>query len=537
MINHIRDKIEKYEGRKLSCTIFTADEISYIYQVTSSFNSLPSKSRDFNKRLSAMYHGISEKLCKQCGKILEFKDFKTYPFQQYCSRKCKHDDPDSIKQALTKLKTNKKEISEKRKATCRRRYGVSNPMQVDRIKNLNVENRKNIESSIQKRKQTNILKYGHSNYLQSEEVKARRLQKILDRKFDDLVNFSTITPLFSREEYHGILNTGITNKYPFKCIQCNHEFKQHVASWTEHDKCPKCNSSINKFEEIISNILDEFNVDYITHDRNILSGKELDYYLPEHKLAIEIDGLYYHSTRFNSNRSYHLEKTEQCADQDIQLIHIFGDEIMTSPNIIKDRIRMHISRPDNVIYARKCTLKLISSSDKKEFLEKYHIQGNIPSSINIGLFFNDIMVSVMTFGKHRSSLGSMHVSGKYELYRYCTVENTRVVGGMSKMLKYFINEYNPVEITSYCCRRWSTLDNGYSKIGFQLHHVSGPNYWIVKGNNRYHRYKYRKSELSKLLESYDSNKSESDNLEANGLYKIWDCGSFVYKWTCKDISN
>ena len=100
------------------------------------------------------------------------------------------------------------------------------------------------------------------------------------------------------------------------------------------------------------------------------------------------------------------------------------------------------------IYGRNIVIKEINNSQKREFLDKYHIQGSDSSTIKLGGFAGDELVAVMTFSKLRESLGSKHrVAGEFELSRFATSAN--VIGGFSKMLKYAITNYNITYIKTF----------------------------------------------------------------------------------------
>ena len=136
----------------------------------------------------------------------------------------------------------------------------------------------------------------------------------------------------------------------------------------------------------------------------------------------------------------------------------------------------------------------------------------------------------MTFCKPRISLGHKKTSYDYELSRYATSYNYRVVGGFGKLFTYFKNNYEWKAIITYADRRWSD-GNLYEKCGFELNHVSAPNYWYTRGypKNREHRFKYRKQKLKKLFPNlYDENKTEKQMMKEAGYYRIWDCGNLVY---------
>jgi len=92
--------------------------------------------------------------------------------------------------------------------------------------------------------------------------------------------------------------------------------------------CPKCSKNYSKKEIEIQDFLKENKIEYQTNVKNILDdGTELDIFIPSHNLAIEYNGLYWHSENSGKkNRNYHLNKTLECQKKNIILIHIFEDE-------------------------------------------------------------------------------------------------------------------------------------------------------------------------------------------------------------------
>ncbi len=245
--------------------------------------------------------------------------------------------------------------------------------------------------------------------------------------------------------------------------------------------------------------------------------------IPEYNLAIEFNGLYWHSEIYK-DKNYHLNKTQQCEAKKIKLIHIFEDEWLFKKDIVKSRLINILGLTPNKIYARKTIIKEISPKESKEFLDFNHIQGNVNAKIKLGLYYDNELVSIMTFGKGRIIMGGN--SNQYELLRFCNKLNTTVIGGADKLLKYFIKTYQPKEIISYADRRWSQGDL-YEKLGFNFIHNSKPNYFYINQNIREYRFKYRKNILVK--EGYDINKTERDIMLERKIYRIYDCGAKLYK--------
>lgn len=291
--------------------------------------------------------------------------------------------------------------------------------------------------------------------------------------------------------------------------------------------CPSCGNNISTAETAISECIRSFGFEPKENDRSILDGYEIDVFVPSEHIGIEFDGLKWHCDQYKDD-NYHLNKTDECLKKGIRLIHIFEDEWAHKQDIVKSMLASIFGKTERKIYARKCEVREVGNTVKKMFLEENHIQGDVVSKINYGLYYDDELVSMMCFGKPRISLGKKEVKeDEYELLRFCNKKYTTVVGGASKLFKHFIYEYKPEVITSYCDRRWS-VGNMYIKLGFKLSHVSQPNYFYVNGQNRENRFGYRKSELVK--EGYSSKKTEREIMKERGIPRIYDCGSYVFVW-------
>lgn len=314
--------------------------------------------------------------------------------------------------------------------------------------------------------------------------------------------------------------------FSIKCNKCNHEHYRHIKSIIHKNICPSCKKvGTSSYEHEIYDFLKENNIsNIILNDRTLLKTHELDLYLPDYNIAIEIDGLYWHSETVGKDKNYHINKTQMCNKLGIRLIHIFEDEWVNKKDIVKQKIKniLHISTNERV-YARKCTIKEISNSEVKEFFNNNHIQGHVNSKINIGLLYNNEIVSVMSFSKPSIAKGKANYN--FELTRYATSKN--VIGGAGKSFSYFIKNYNPLSIISYCDLRWGT-GNMYSKIGFNYIGDTKPNYWYTKGFNRYHRYNFTKYKL--VEQGYDINKTEKEIMSDLKYNIIWDCGHSKWEW-------
>ena len=316
------------------------------------------------------------------------------------------------------------------------------------------------------------------------------------------------------------------------CIICpkHGEFWQKPGNHIENAaSCPKCIRQVSKWEQEIVDFLTKNDVYIEQSNRKILNGTEIDILLTDYGIGIECDGIYWHCEKF-IDKKYHLNKTLLAHINGIRLIHIFEDEWKIKRPILESMFLNMLGKTENKIYARKCEIKEVSGGDRKKFLNENHIQGDAVSSINLGLYYNNELVSLMTFSKPRINISKGEQSeGKYELVRFCSKLNTNVIGGASKLFKYFIEKYKPTEVVSYSDKRWAT-GGLYEKLGFVHDHDSAPNYYYVLEDKRENRFKYRKDRLIK--EGYDPNKSEHEIMLERGIYRIYDCGCKVWVNYC-----
>jgi hypothetical protein len=166
----------------------------------------------------------------------------------------------------------------------------------------------------------------------------------------------------------------------------------------------------------------------------------------------------------------------------------------------------------------------VNSKDAKEFLFDNHIQGEINAMVHIGLYYDNELVSILSMGKSR-----FDKEYEWEVLRFCTKVNNIVIGGFSKLYKYFLSVYKPENVISYVDRRYGS-GNFYTKFGFKYIGTSPPSYFYTKTNRRENRMKYQKHMLSEKLETYDPILTEWENMQLNGYDRIWDCGNHVYIW-------
>jgi hypothetical protein len=483
-----------------------------------------------------------KKICNNCN--IEFQVPPYLDKQEFCSKSC-----------AQQYKGKNKEWIQKREATCLEKYGAKNAFQSPEVqekyknnlkKKYGVENPFLVKEIRDKANKTIEQKYGYKYATQNKKIsnkiskalKGRNLprENFVEVKWEKLERYyevSKMKPLFSKEYLtDNKLNHAFQNKFKFKCEKCGETTEVYLSN----GYLPSCKCSEYKGYSLIEDELLVFISDMLgdkqifTNRRDILPNRlELDLYIPSHNLAIEVNGVYWHSEFMGKYRDYHLFKTEKCLDSGIDLIHILDYEWIFKKPIIQSILSNKLNKNNNIIYARKCELRIIEDIlSIKEFLNANHIQGYSHASTNLGLYYNNKLVSVMTFAKNRFK----KQTNEWEMVRFCNLLNTNVVGGASKLFKYFNDNFNPNKfpIISFADRRF--FNGGlYEKLGFKFENNTKPSYIYWKDNKILHRMSCQKHKLPKLLEKFDINKSEYENMKDNGWYRVWDSGNskWIYK--------
>lgn len=481
--------------------------------------------------------------CVVCGNLVTRWVKSKNQWWKWCSNKCMSIDPDIVfkKQqtnlvkfgghpmhcltTINKLKiTNLTKfgvenpfansvVKNKIQQTNLQKYGTKNPSNnknvIDKIKKKAIDRYKNQKSEIlEKRLKTNMERYGvYTNKL--IHISTDTNEKMNDIEWLKIEHINNKKPIEQIAEELNISPTPLFRRFAENGIPINRYSESRVQ------------------KDIIDFIKSISTEEIIVGERTICYPKEIDIYLPNKKLAIEVDGIYWHCESLGKDSQYHLTKTKQCEEKGIHLLHIYDVEWNSKKEIIKSKI-CHLLGFSKKIFARKTSIKQVSYKDAKNFLDCTHIQGYCSFKENFGLYLNQELVALATFSKTRFSK-----KYEWELVRYSSKLHTTVVGGIQKLLKHFTKEFRPVSLVSYADRRWTcSLKNVYNTIGFKKISESKPNYKYFKKNKSkmclYSRNAYQKHLLSTKLDYFDAEQSEYQNMLNNGYERIWDCGNLVF---------
>jgi hypothetical protein len=302
--------------------------------------------------------------------------------------------------------------------------------------------------------------------------------------------------------------------------------------------CPMCQPRLtfsSQSEQEVADFIEACGQKIIRNDRSVLGGFEIDIFVPDLKLGFEFTGLYWHAEKQNNNRLHLLWKMQHAAKVGVQLINIFEDEWKSKREIVESKIRNLLKIEGRRIFARHTQIDIVDSRQAQQFLNHNHIQGKDTSTIKLGLYFKNELVQLATFKKTNVVKGGR--GEHWELSRLCALNNTRVIGGASKLITHFNCEFNTERspLISFADRRWSN-GNVYRALGFKYVGETSPSYWYIL--DRYTRRVHRSSFMKhRLLEKFngDPSKSEWELAQEVGLDRIWDCGTT--KWVLDSSTN
>lgn len=431
--------------------------------------------------------------CEICGKVVEIPRGYEYKKDWTCSEECARlkrertcmdkygvraaAQSDSVKQKLSET-AKSDEYKENRINTCLDRYGYEYVSQVPEVRNKISETMKSKECQTQLRN-TTFSRFGTLFAMQNDEIKEKQSRTI--------------------QEKYGV---------PWACLT---------------DKCKNAQGHvISKLNERFGEMLDAQNV---THEFELrLENRAFDILLTDTETLIEIDPTYTHNVVGNHwgeglEPDYHLKKSELAEEYGYRCIHIFDWDDW-------DKVIAMLTPRKRRLFARNLN---IGSLDKKEadlFIDKYHLQGKCRGNVvNLGLFDGDDLIQVMTFGKPR-------YNKKYEneLLRLCTRSDCYVVGGAERLFTYFIRNFNPESIISYCDR--SKFSGAvYERLGMELVSVAEPAKVWSCGSDKITDNLLRQRGFDQLFNAnFGKGTSNEELMLQHGWLPVYDCGQHVYGW-------
>lgn len=508
--------------------------------------------------------------CEVCGKSYEVKDVKRSDARRTCSEECRfklqvqNTDYDKMVENLVNTLQDKYGVDnaakipgthDKIKATTLERYGKAWYSQTDEYKRrveltdkdkYGYEHHLKSPDIIDKRTTTVQDKYGVDNVFQADEIKERSKQT-LQAKYG--VNNISMLNISNQARWQSFVQDPIAylrSTYTERVTMAKLAIDLGAClSWIYVqlkglDVSNYIKHATSSMETYIYDFISEIcpNLQVNQHDRTVIAPYELDIFIPELNIAIECNPTVTHNSSFPDPwggdpkpKQYHYIKSQMCNNKGIFLFHIFGYDWTHKVDIICSMIQNLLGVNSIKIYARNCEIRDVTPADAKQFLTLNHLQGDAVCSVRLGLYYNDELVALMTLGKPRVTIGNH--TAEWELIRFCSKLNTTVIGGASKLFKYFQDTYSPNTVISFSDVS-HTRGNIYPKLNFKLVNISGPGYHWVDTNTDvcYNRMIAQKHNLKNFLKDdlIDLSQTEKQIMEAHGFAQVFDSGTITWEW-------
>lgn len=515
----------KEKSKKTLISKWGVDHISKSELISDRKSSkMKEKSDEVSDRMKNYYSDLNDLEIKEINKKRENTNLQKWGFK-YVSQ------VESIKEKVkqTNLErwggyTLQSDILKNRvKITNIEKWGFEYPSQSELVKNKTID--------------TNLKKWGFKTPSMNEDIKNKTKNTLLEKYNVINIMFSEdFRKKFNITREEGYIRYLGNRNYEFCCKECKTNYDIDYDNYYKRklrnsNTCTNCfpileNSSI-KEKELLNFIKSIYENEVINSYRD---GLEIDIYLPKLKIGFEFNGIYWNSEE-KLDKNYHLNKTLYFKDRGIKIIHIWEDDWDFKKDIIKSQIKNWISLNENRIFARECEIREITDSKiVTGFLNENHIQGTIRSTVKIGLYYRNDLVSLITFD---NSEGRKKMEdGGWNLSRFCSKKNLNVIGGASKLFKYFVNKWQPKRIISFSDKDWSDGDL-YYKLGFKLVKDLKPDYKYVIDGKRVNKQRLTKQKLIKL--GKDPNKTEGEIIKEMNISKIYNVGQLKFELNFYDI--
>jgi len=346
--------------------------------------------------------------------------------------------------------------------------------------------------------------------LKQEELLAR-IQKYSDK----------FTLISSSEDYRARRVARMT----FMCVSCGHAQEKSLAMLEESPVCFSCSPKESKGQLEVYEFVRSLAPDAVLSDRSVISPRELDVWIPSCSLALEYNGLYWHSSSNISDERYHVKKLEECRKKGVSLLSVYEDEWRDKRIIVEGMIRHRLRKPIGVKDARKLVISRLESHSAQKFFDENHLEGHVPGSAYIGLV--DGVTSEIFAGISLRKPFHKKYENYLELGRCCTKVGYSVRGWLGRLTSAAVNhavDLGVKNMITYVDSRVGS-GSGYSAAGWRLvEEGRDPRFWWTDYHKRYNRFKFRADKESGLTQEQVAKQA--------GVVQIYGMPNSVYQISC-----
>jgi len=317
------------------------------------------------------------------------------------------------------------------------------------------------------------------------------------------------------------------NKYQrmlFKCTVCNEVQEKNLMMLVSSPICFHCHPKESQGQLEVLDFVRSLGVEALSNDRSVITPLELDIWIPASRVAIEYNGLYWHSMACMNDACYHQKKLRACSDVGVRLLSVYEDEWRDHREIIEGMIRHRLGKQIRTFDARKLELRELTRDESKNFFNANHLEGYVRSVTTYGLLDKGSVIAATSLRRpfHKT------YADLYELARSCTVRDANVrgwLGRLSKAISSRAKADGKKGIITYVDSRVGP-GQGYKNAGWELVASStGKRFWWTDFVHRYNRFKYR-ADRSRGM-------SQGDVANEAGVVEIFGCDNS--RWILQTI--
>lgn len=486
--------------------------ISLTERVHITLTDLPPKCSDGNYRKFIDREKGYRTCCYLGNKCKDTIDAKLTGMKNTMVEKYGVDNANNIKSAKEKRKQNSlikfgyehhsKNPDVKKKTINSRKARTPEQKQLEKEKRINtslekygVDHHMKLQSQQEKVWQTNLEKYGATHPLQNPYIMERTRETFYQNNDIQDVVLTTKQNLMEKYGIDSVSRIGI-DPIVIETLESTELLSEAINGKTTEEVAKELKISIstiqkyaqkykitglfrkaeNSFEREVREWLSLVSDAVQCNSRYVIPPRELDFYIPEKKIAIECCGLYWHSEKSaNRDREYHHDKYKQCYDQGIRLLTIFQDEWDLNKYKVKCQIMRYLDD-----YVGNFVCEEISTLLAKKFHTEYSMHDQIIiGSDHVGVFESRNLVAVLSYESE-------------QITQFTTIRNNTLhhaLQHISKPLKFIADN------------RWDDISE-FINNGFV----------ITNQTISYYQTDYKRRYLSLSIES------------AKYKDRIWDCG-------------
>lgn len=316
--------------------------------------------------------------------------------------------------------------------------------------------------------------------------------------------------------------TNSKGKVRIICDQ-GHEYLQSPNDHMGGHGCSECAQDMHESlaeKEVLNFVRENTALEVLSNTRSVISPYELDIYIPDLNLAIEFNGLYWHSEKHKSS-DYHIKKFNMCASKGVRLVQIWEDEWINKSDLCRSFLKSLISQPIRA-YARKLIIKEVPLEEQRTFLNKHHFQGYTASTSCFGLYSKfGVLFQVM-------SLKKLDSNGNYEIGRLCTTTGFIIIGGAERLLKHLLQYNTCTTLISY--NNLDKFTGGvYARLGMKLDKAQINSYFYTNGVESFSRQQFQKAKL--VAQGHDPSLTEYQIANSMGYFRVFPTGNSRYSMT------